>query len=323
MTNPASLDRRMFLKVAFGAAVTGVSTPRPSLAARNQKGFMLATLLPTEELVAQVEYLAGLGANLIRFPVYLSYLPSINAWISRIVPVLSTCEARNVRLVLDLHHAGPLVWVNDHWESQILDNDAFVRFWERMAVQFRNRGDHLLYDLWNEPRSRTRDPRRPVTWQEIALRAARTIRARDSRHTIIYSVVGTTTRNVEQVRSVLPGIGNTMLQAHFYDFTRLQDPENTGQVRYPDASLGYTRARMEARLKALWSAGRRLRIPVYVGETAIRFDHPDAPLYLRDFTDLAGKYGIPLTLHAFREATVWNYENNPEAWQVVTDWLAR
>jgi hypothetical protein len=323
MEQSLKYGRRAFLKVVAGAAVAGLSVETAALAARQQKGFMLPTPLPVEDSRAQIEYLASLGANLVRYPVYLSVQPSINAWISLIDPLLDTCEARGVRLVLDLHHAGPLLWVTDHWESHILDNDAFVRFWERMADRYRGRGDSILYDLWNEPRSRTRDPRRPVTWQEIALRAARAIRARDSRHPIIYSVVGTTTRNVERLQSVLPGIRNTMLQAHFYDFTRLQHPENTGAVRYPDSTLGYTRARMEARLKALWSAGRRLRIPVFVGETAIRFDHPDAPLYLQHFTELAEKYGIALTLHAFREADVWNYENNPAAWQVITDWLAR
>lgn len=119
---------------------------------------------------------------------------------------------------------------------------------------------------------------------------------------------------------MVPGISRQIITFHFYNWwTHLQRPDAKGA--YPSGN--YNRDSLKRLLQEVRQVRDRHHIHVYIGEVAIRTDHPNAPRFLRDFTDLCEELDIPLTVHAFREALVWNYEKNPSAWSVLTRWLKR
>jgi hypothetical protein len=268
-----------------------------------RKGFMLETLSDASVIANNIVHLSNLGANIVRFPIYLSYQPSIDVWLAKLDAAVAVTGPRNMVLVIDLHHTGP------SQRCDIADPAAFVSTWSRIAQHFTGNASHIWYDLCNEPQN--------ANWSTYALQAARAIRRVDPRHRILYAVRDSTTRPLQGI-TPLAGITNQSITVHFYDWNQVQ---GANMAPYPNAQN--TKADLAQLLHGVASRGRALGVPIYIGEVAIHANHPNAPRFLRDFTGIADQEGLDLTVHAFREAPVWNYESNPAAWQVLAAWLAR
>ncbi|MBK7875245.1 MAG: cellulase family glycosylhydrolase [Planctomycetes bacterium] len=283
--------------------------PMPAAHAQSQ-GMMLATLNPTPVIQQDVARLHTLGADMVRFPVYFSYEPSVTVWLDKADAVLATCESRNVTCVVDFHHPTP-----GHFNSDIVDVNDFVAKWQAFAQRFQSR-TRIWYDLCNEPNH--------PQWRSVALQAAQAIRAIDPVHKIVFAPRGTTTAPATTFNP-LAGITNQVLEFHFYNWTDVQfhpySPAGDTQVTaYP--SPGRTGADLDALLNAVRDAGLRTGLPVLIGEVAISREHPNAGRFLRDFAAKCRARNIKLILHAYREADIWNYELNPNAWTQITNWLA-
>ncbi len=277
-----------------------------------RRGFMLAT---GPNVKKNAEFLANLGANILRFPIYFSSTGGntpLEDWLLRIEEVLTITEPRNIVLVIDIHH--PEVQDPDPKKTWAISNDdEFVRNWSIIAQRFSGR-QFVWYDLLNEPKSVTA---MGTPWPDIALRAAQAIRQYDQKHKIVYAALGSTTRRAPNYKP-LPGITNQVIQFHFWNWPKVQlDFEHP--VTYPSGK--YTKERLTQLLEEVRDVGQRYNLPVYIGECGIYQGHNNAPDFLRDFTDICSQLGIHLTIHAFREAIVWNYEFNISAWSVLYKWL--
>jgi len=287
----------------FGNVPLGDAGTAPlTVTASTRKGFMLATLNDLPTLSADVARLADLHATIVRFPIYFSFEPSLTAWFQKLDAILDIAEARGVTVVIDIHHPGATQG------STITSVADFVAKWDAISTRYAARTGHLWYDLCNEPNA--------ANWGDIALRAAQTIRRHDTRHSIVYAVKGTTTSPLATV-TPLPGIAKQIIEAHFYNWSGLQFGTT---IRYP--STNRTKADLVRILDDVAAARARTGLNVYIGEVAINRDHPDAARFLNDFTSLCDARGIDLTVHAYREAAIWNYEPTP-AWPVLLAWLAR
>lgn len=276
-------------------ASDGPATPVALGASGPREGFMLATDWRDGAAIASdVNTLANLGARIVRFPVYFNNEPSLAVWFARIDAVLPTIAARNMVIVIDFH--------------QFSNTDDFVWRWGQVASRYRSNGANIWWDLLNEPSL--------PDWRQVALRAAQAIRQVDNAHRIVVAVKGTTTTPISSA-TPLPGISNQAIEVHFYNW---DDVQKNGR---PYPSAGRTREALRALLHECAVREAALGVPVYVGEVAITATHPNAPRFLRDFTSICDDEGLGLTVHAFREAQVWNYELNPAAWAVLTDWLSR
>jgi hypothetical protein len=279
---------------------------------------------------ADITRIADLGGTIVRFPLYFSFEPSLQVWFDRLEAAYAVSYQRGVILVIDIHHPSGL---HSPTNQNIYDVDDFVNKWSAIAQRFANRG-RIWYDLCNEPPSRT--PQN-IAWRDVALRAARAIRNYDSRNKIVFAAPGTTTSPASNFLP-LAGISNQILQFHFYDWVNVQCPSPYQEpvqnppvlkpqctpdqiARYP--SPNRTEENLRRKLQQVANAGRESGVPVYIGEVAIPYFHPNAPRFLRDFTSICDQLGIHLTLHAYREADIWNYENNSRAWQILTSWLQR
>ncbi|MCY7277524.1 MAG: glycoside hydrolase family 5 protein [Phormidesmis sp. CAN_BIN44] len=277
-------------------------------AASTRKGFMLGTAGRSSEAIkADAQHLIGLSATLIRLPIYFSYEPQISVWLNTIDAVLSVCEPSNVVVVVDVHHPG------SRQDSTIENEGDFINKWSQISQRFANRR-LVWFDLCNEPNH--------PDWRNIALRTAQAIRQPGINNRIIYAAPGTTTRGASRFEP-LPGITNQTLQFHFYDWVNVQCPTGQCSELAPYPSPNRTREDLRNQLIKVADVGKRHKMPVYIGEVALPHYHPNAPRFLRDFTSICDELGIHLSVHAFREADIWNYEKNPKVWKVLTDWLRR
>lgn len=288
-----------------------------------RRGMMLATqvdagnLGATQQVVQRdINAIADAGGNIVRLPVYFAWQPSTNWWIGLADAAFATCHARGVNLVIDFH------WPGNQPNSTITDESDFVRKWERFASHFAGKPRdriNIWYDLCNEPNGRN-----PSGWPAVALKAAQTIRRYDTQSRIVYAYQGVTIPGtISSSFRPLTGISNQIVEFHFYNWNALQFDLTGSAVRYPDVVRGFTKAKMQEILVKVRDFGNRYGVPVYVGETAIFRGHLDAPAFLTDFTSVCDEMGVHLTLHAFRESAEWNYELNPNAWSVITNWLRR
>jgi hypothetical protein len=307
-----------------GMLLMGILLQENAAWAGNHKGFQLCTLQADQMTVAQINTLANLGATMVRYPVYVN-LYDLNYWLPKLDVAANACLRKNVILVICIFPQIP----EGNPVSAPGDPDAFVAAWTTIARRYGNWGGHVWFDLCNEPN----DP----NWPAVALRAARAIRASDTRHSIIYPAFGTTTATAPTIVP-LPGISNQIIEFHFYDwaqdvqFYNIKLPVQPPSVPYPSANR--TQDVLRSRLQRV--ADVRSRYPdvsVYIGEVAIPRWHPNAGRFLRDFTSICDDLQIHLTVHAFREAEVWDYENfrvdnpvadppaNPSVWSSLTNWL--
>lgn len=317
MTRTTSRSCRQVAIALLTIPSLGMLAGGPTRASEPLRGFMLASATTdTPTLVAEVESIADLGGTIVRFPIYLDIWPVLNDWLDKADAVLAVCDRHGTTLVIDMHHPN-----TTNPSSTIQDVNQFVFQWGVIARRFANR-DRVWFDLLNEPRERHGGN---LKWKDVALRAAQAIRQADTRHPIVYAAVGTTTAPASGFRP-LQGISNQILQFHFYDWTDVQFNSRA----YPNSRSPRRREReLRELLSNVREVGRRYRVPVYIGEVAITQalstgqPNPSADDFLRDFTSICDDFGIHLTVHAYREADIWNYERNPRAWRVLVDWLAR
>jgi hypothetical protein len=303
------------------ASCLGVTSP---VQGAPRKGFQLASLPAPGEATAQADArivrdirdLSTLGANLFRFPVYYTHIDNTPYWIERVHAALTACEQRSCALVI-------VFFIPMDSTRRIPNREGFYTAWEAFATAFARRGD-LRYDLVNEPEDEN--------WPQIALVAAQRIRRIDSRHTIIYPSRGITTAHAPTIKP-LPGISNQMIEFHFYDWSVQADDiqyynplagETSNPPQYGGTTARRTKAELRARLERVAQCQQRTGTPCYIGEVAIPAYNPTAGRFLRDFTSLTDEFNIPCTIHAYREAAVWDYyARNPNAWNALREWLAR
>ena len=292
------MDRRTFLVVMLGTSLVPAFSSKVLGARGNLKGFMLSSDIRT--LSGDINRIADLGGSIVRFPIYLSrtYIP-LSEWFRMLDVAYEVTSRRNMTLVIDLHHPSSVEG------SVIQDADYFVSVWSQIAQRFSSRR-RVWYDLCNEP-----EPRTPqgLKWEDVALRAARAIRRYDTRHKIVYSHVSDRIYALKNFRP-LPGISRQVLQFHFWNWKDdgIQSPEPPFSP-YPNGNR-FTKATMENRLRLVYDIGQKYGMPIYIGEVGISSQHPNAPRFLRDFLSLCDQFGFPVTIHAYREAPVWNYETN-------------
>lgn len=285
--------------------------PMPAAHAQSQ-GMMLSTLEPTSVVRQDVARLRILGADMVRFPIYFDREASVTVWLDKVDAVLADCEAMGMTCVVDFHHPSPER--NDSYISNVTD---FVARWQAFAARFQSR-TRIWYDLCNEPSVIQTD------WRFIALQAAQAIRSIDPFHKIVFAPRGTTTSPATTF-DPLPGITNQILEFHFYNWPDVQYHPNSAMgdtqvVAYP--SPGRTASDLDSLLDRVRDAGIRTGLPVLIGEVAISREHPNAGRFLRDFAAKCRARNIKLIIHAYREADIWNYELNPNAWTQITNWLA-
>ena len=242
-------------------------------------------------------------------------------WIVHIDDILDWVEARDMRIVIDMH-APP---VGSYGKRCTTFQNAeyaerFVSAWGELARRYRNRKGVYGYDLMNEPAQC--EPALPgCDYWSLQRRAAEAIRAIDPDATIV----------VEANEWDGPpgfdylcdfGMDNLVYQVHMYapaGFTHqgAKDkamPAAGSLWHYPsrDPKRPLSREDLRRTLQPVVDFQRRHRCRILVGEFSASLFAPGAAEYVADYIDLFEEYGWDWTYHAFRESLLWNVERAPE-----------
>lgn len=271
------------------------------------------------------------NANLIRWQL-IRYGPAAklatpaayDAWLEdslrRLEAALPLCEKYGVRVVLDLHSpfggtptASGYVGTDTGLFTNRIAQDKFVADWGRMARRYRDSPVIWGYDLANEP-VEEKVAEGCDDWQALATRAARAVRAQDTRHAIIVEPTPwggpAALENLEPIP--VPGV---VYSVHMYvphEFTHQGVHGSTAGLTYPGTIAGkyWDQAALRRVLQPVRDWQRDYGVQIYLGEfSAIRWA-PDesAYRYLRDCIELFEEFGWDWSYHAFREWNGWSVE---------------
>lgn len=188
---------------------------------------------------------------------------------ARVESVLDKLLSKGLYVVLNMHHYNQL---DGHAlnpgefavDSAILDV-RFLSLWQQIAERFRDKSDHLLFELYNEPHDRLT----PSKWNDLAARALNAIRKSNPDRIV---VIGPTDWNDAKALSSLrlPNDANLIVTVHNYqpfNFTHqgaewISSPLPTG-VSCCDATQ---QAAAIAPLTAAKAWSDAARYPVFIGE---------------------------------------------------------
>ena len=151
------------------------------------------------------------------------------------------CRARNLSVILDLHHAPGFTFVNGNaeiWDTgeknDLFTNpekqERFIAIWRMFAERYQTYGRELIFELMNELLAESTDP-----WNELWPKAVAAIREVDPDRTIV--VGGNKNNECNELKNLVllddPGVVYTF---HFYEpgfFTHQKAPFISYLKDYP------------------------------------------------------------------------------------------
>ena len=159
-----------------------------------------------------LENIKKLGFDVIRLPINLHNMttgapnytidPLLFSFLDQVV---DWAEDLNLYLILDNHSFDPSVSTAPNI------GDILIPVWQQMASHFKNRSDHVLYEILNEPHGIADD-----TWNNIQQQVVAAIRAIDSVHTIVIGPAGWNSYQNLQYMPVYSD-SNLIYTFHFYE----------------------------------------------------------------------------------------------------------
>ena len=153
------------------------------------------------------------------------------AFMTRVESIVDKLLAKNLVVVLNMHHYRQLDGdALDAGEARVADAVVDVRYvmlWEQIAAHFRNKGDRLVLELYNEPHGRMNGE----PWNVLAARALGVVRKVDPN----YNPFTFTHQGAEWVSPVLPLGVSCCSAAQIADMTGPLDVAKTWATakRYP------------------------------------------------------------------------------------------
>ena len=290
----------------------------------------------TEE---DVETLHRWGATLIRYQINRNWwklddnqdLDEYARWVDwrldNVEDVLRWCEARGMKVCIDLHALPGGKWgerEREPLEMNMFSDDryaaAFVDTWRRIAARYSGHPALYGYDLVNEPSQRR--PLRHSFWQ-IQLDAARAIREIDPVTPIVFA--GNNASHADDFRYLVPiPLENVIYQVHCYHPHAFTHQGVSGNARStpekpitwpgvdPRTGEVWNKDWLRKKLQPVRDFQLRHKARIFVGEFSAAAWARGAENYLRDCIELFEEYGWDWTYHAFREAPCWDVEQEGE-----------
>jgi endoglucanase len=223
-----------------------------------------------------IDKAASAGFTSVRLPVRWSNHAAADApftidpaFMARVESIVDKLLAKNLVVVLNMHHYRQLDGdALDTGESKVADAVVDVRYvmlWEQIASRFKDKGDRLVLELYNEPHGRMNGE----PWNVLVSRALGVVRKADpSRVVVIGPTHWNSAGDLAQLK--LPNDANLIVTVHDYNpfpFTH-QGAEWVSPV-LPTGVTCCSAAQISDMTGPLdvaktWAAAKRY--PVYVGE---------------------------------------------------------
>lgn len=246
--------------------------------------------------------------------------PWLEGELQRLDKALPLCEQYGIHVLIDLHSPpGGKATVSGYVGSDAglftakRAQDKFVEAWQRMARRYKEAKPVWGYDLANEPVEELVEEGCD-DWPDLALRAARAIRAIDPQRAIIVepNQWGSPGGLTEFVPLDVP---NVVYSVHMYiphQFTHQGVHEKGTACVYPGEIAGkhWDKEQLEAALKPAVEFQQKYNAHIYIGEfSAIRWaPENSAYRYLKDVIEIFEKHEWDWSYHAFREWQGWSVE---------------
>ena len=191
------------------------------------------------------------------------------AFMARVASVVDKLLAKNVVVVLNMHHYRQLDGDNlDAGESPVAGGVVDVRFvmlWDQIATYFQGRGPRLLFELYNEPHGRMNGE----PWNVLAARALKVVRRTNPDRIV---VIGPTSWNSAGDLRLLKMPNDANLIATVHNYNPFQFTHQGAEWVTPVMPTGVTccsaaqEAEMTAPLDVAKAWSTATRYPVFVGE---------------------------------------------------------
>jgi len=155
----------------------------------------------------------SLGCDVIRLPINLFYMTSGSPdytvdplFFEFLDQAVTWAEDLQMYLIIDNHTTDDLASKNSNLQA------VLTNVWTQMATHYKDRSNYILYEIMNEPNGTLTT----AVWSNIQQAAINSIRAVDTKHTI---VVGAADFNTYNELSSLPAYSDPKLiyTFHFYD----------------------------------------------------------------------------------------------------------
>lgn len=243
--------------------------------------------------------------------------------ISTLSEVIKTAQANGIKVAIDLH-TPPGGREADTTLRIFMDKkyqDLFIKFWQRIATQFKNNPSLYGYDLINEPVQNDLSPAQTGDWLQTEINAAQAIRQIDQTTPIIFAA--DQWDSPESFRWLTPPpIANVIYEVHMYSpatFTHQGVHTNQGiakdanfksVISYPGVIDGkqIDKEALRQILQPVRDFQLAYNARIYCGEfSAVRWA-PGADRWLEDVTSIFEEWGWDYTYHAFREWQGWDLE---------------
>ena len=296
-----------------------VSYPKHVKERRQLRGAMLP-FDPTED---DIKTLASWGGTIGRYQMsrnfqkidanldFDEYVKWLDGRLDLLEKVLGWARERGMMICVDLH--VPPGSIRDNSEMRMFYDkaclDLFVSCWEKIARRFKGNTDVIYgYDLLNEPYQKRHDV--PYSYWDVQRMAAEAIRRIDRETTIIMEANWSTSAPAYEYMSPL-AMPNVIYQVHMYipyEYTHQRVHGWSPPAKWPDASKGWGKEMIRAKLAPVVAFSKRHNAKIYVGEFSAIAWAEGADRYLKDCIELFDEYGWDWCYHAFNEWRGWNVE---------------
>jgi hypothetical protein len=333
VTGRASFDDvRVSVLVPRRPTATTGGEPDSRHGARRLRGAMIGTKVDADDLRTLAR---KYGANHVRWQLLWDGFPNgpadtasaaeYDRWLGgeldRLGRLLPACRREGISVLIDLHTppGGREQGTSVMRLFRKPEHQAhFLEAWERIAGRFHEDPAVWGYDLVNEPVIGML-PDGVRSWPELALEAARRIRAIDPRKAIIVEPAPWGSPEGLDDFEPLPGLDGIIYSVHMYmphKFTHQGVHDNQSGITYPGVIDGrpWDKAEIRRALEPARRFERDYRVPIYIGEfSAIRWaPGTSAADWLRDVIEVMEEYRWDWAYHAYREWNGWSFEHGSD-----------
>jgi len=170
-----------------------------------------------------IDSAAAVGFKSVRLPVRWSNHAAVarpftidHAFMMRVDSIVDRLLGKGLYVVLNMHHYRQLDGdTRDAGEEAVFEplvDERFIRMWVQIAEQFRNKSDHLVFELYNEPHGRLDD----AGWNVLAARTLGAVRHSNPSRIVVIGPIGwNSAGSLEWLR--LPNDANLIVTVHNYD----------------------------------------------------------------------------------------------------------
>lgn len=253
-----------------------------------------------------------------------SYKTWVRMHLDHVESLLPILKAHGAKVVIDLHtppagidRSGKYP-VARMFTTRPWGLDCFKEVWAEIAARFKGVPEVLAFDLLNEPQCPT--PGTAAQLTQLYKETIKIVRLIEPETPVIVSTPYGDPERVDQM--IRYTNRNVWYSIHVYTMQPLTHqgipPFPAGKI-YPNENVN--QKRIVKALSKMRAFQKKINCEVFIGEFGFSVfgDDESRRKWFRDVTNLLEKYGWQWCYHSFREAPVWNIENHPSVFKVITD----